>query len=524
MRSILSQFRDDMYAWFPHRADALMDLVDALSSSPGARSVVELSENPLFRRQYGSVHDGIEHLFVPQSEASCLRERQDLEQAFVRLLAPYLPTPQHGFWLLGIDVTPASRPFARTLSDRGFVYRPNPVKGVKPITIGHQYSVVVLFPEKDRRDDPPWVLPLLVNRVSTTQTKRAAGLVQLGRLLTDETLPFHDELCVTVADSDYSAVTFLGGVAVYPNLVTIARFAANRKVYRRATSSEGAHGRGHPRWFGAPMLLKDPTTWDEPDDLAQTTFTTRKGQVHTVHLEGWHDLLLRGKRGLPMHTHPFTLVRAHVLNDQGQPVFRRPLWLIVFGQRRKELSLCEIWETYGQRYDVEHFFRFGKQRLLMDAYQTPETAHEENWWTLVQLAYWQLWIARNEAMSLPRPWERYLPRFQAMRRASVPTESPSVNMTSGADESAPKDIALTSATPSPPKQAKASCVPSPSDVQRDFGRIIRQIGTPARPPKPRGKAPGRRAGERVVLRVRVPIVKKSLKTLHQEQAQQQRAP
>ncbi len=202
MRSMLSQFRHDVYAWFSHRADALMDLLDALSSTPGARSVVELSENPLFRRQYGSVHDGIDQLCVPQSEVSRLQERQEREQALVRLLVPYLPKPQRHFWLLGIDVTPASRPFARTLSDRGDVYRPNPVKGVKPITSGHQYSVVVLFPEKGTPDAPPWVIPLLVNRVSTTDTKRAAGLAQIERLLQDEALPFHHELCVTVTDSD----------------------------------------------------------------------------------------------------------------------------------------------------------------------------------------------------------------------------------------------------------------------------------------------------------------------------------
>jgi hypothetical protein len=97
MLSILAQFRNDVYEWFPHRADALMDLLDALSSNTTARSVVELSENPLFRRQYSSVHDGIEHLFVPDSEASRLQERQDLEQAFIRLLIPYLTKPQRRF-------------------------------------------------------------------------------------------------------------------------------------------------------------------------------------------------------------------------------------------------------------------------------------------------------------------------------------------------------------------------------------------------------------------------------------------
>ena len=64
MLTQLEQFRNEVYNWFPHRADALMDLLDALSSTTTARSVVELSLHPLFRRSYSSVHDGIENLFV----------------------------------------------------------------------------------------------------------------------------------------------------------------------------------------------------------------------------------------------------------------------------------------------------------------------------------------------------------------------------------------------------------------------------------------------------------------------------
>ncbi len=202
MNSILRQFRDDVYAWFPHRADALMDLLDALSSSTTARSVVELSEHPLFRRQYASVHDAIEQLFVPRDETTRVSERRELEQALVRLLMPYVPQPKRRFWLLGIDVTSAPRPSARTLSDRSYVYRPNAVTGVKPVTVGHQYSVVALFPEKQTPTDPPWALPLLVNRVATSETKRTAGVAQIERLCADEALPFHEQLSVIVADSD----------------------------------------------------------------------------------------------------------------------------------------------------------------------------------------------------------------------------------------------------------------------------------------------------------------------------------
>jgi len=202
--------------------------------------------------------------------------------------------------------------------------------------------------------------------------------------------------------------------------------------------------------------------------VEETTFTNRKRRVYRVQLEGWRNLLMTGKRDFPMHRHPFTLIRARVLDEQGNPVFKHTLWLIVIGERRHELSLVEAWEAYGQRYDVEHYFRFGKQRLLMAAYQTPEVEHEENWMQIVALAYMQLWLAHDLAEALLRPWERYLP------------------------------------------EAKRGTA-SPSTVQRDFGRIIRQIRTPAESPKPRGKSPGRAKGERQQPRKRHPVIKKAQK-------------
>ncbi|GGA40752.1 hypothetical protein [Okeania sp. KiyG1] len=48
------------------------------------------------------------------------------------------------------------------------------------------------------------------------------------------------------------------------------------------------------------------------------------------------------------------------------------MWLIAIGPRREELSLIDCYESYRQRYDMEHLFRFGKQKLLMTAYSTPD--------------------------------------------------------------------------------------------------------------------------------------------------------
>jgi hypothetical protein len=468
----LKQFRQQLYSSLAYRGDTIMDLLDALSSNTTAKSAVELSLNPLFRRSYGSIYDGIQEFSQLDSPETTIGEKRAHEQQLMQLICSHLPVPKHQkYWLLGVDVTPAPRRFAHTLEDRSYVYQPNTIASNKPVTIGHQYSALVLFPEKLQASSPPWVVPLSLRRVTTQETKRSVGVEQVKLLLNDKTLPFHQQLCVQVADSEYSAVSYLGEMTEYENLVTIARVRSNRVFYQIPPSSPTSPNRGHPVWYGFRFDLKDPDTWEEPDEVAQTAYSNHLGRTYRVQLECWHNLLMRGTHDYPMHQHPFTLIRARLFNEADEQVFQRPIWLSVMGKRGKELSLSEAWEAYRRRYDVEHFFRFGKQRLLMTAYQTPEVQHEENWWQLAQLAYVQLWLARNLAEAMPRPWERYLPQFQT--------------------QSENQEI-------------------SPSMVQRDFGRIIQEIGTPAQSPKPRGKSPGRTKGDRQKPRKRQKVIKKSL--------------
>jgi DDE superfamily endonuclease len=467
--SRLQQFRQELYQLLPSRRDTLLDLLDALSGSPHARSVVELSQSPLFRREYSSITDAIDQFFHASQPERAEAERQAWNKVLAQLVGRYLPVPrQRRFWLFGTDVVPVSRPFARTLKDRSFVYQPNPVGSNKPVTIGHHYSVLAFLPEKGHPDDPPWVVPLDVQRVQSHVTARVVGAEQLKALLEDVTQSFHAALCVQVADSAYSGASYLGQLGAQRNLVCVTRAADNRVFYRQFPVEAHEPGQGHPRWYGVAFDLKDAAIWGPPDTTAEATFTTKRQHTYRVHLQGWYNLLMRGKQNLPMHHYPFTLIRATVVDEQGQPVFQRALWLIVLGERRGELSLLEAWDAYRQRYDLEHFFRFGKQRLLMAAYQTPEVEHEENWLTLVQLATVQLWLACDLADVQVCPWERYLPR--------------------------------------------PSGVASPSQVQRTWERIIRRIGTPAQPPKRRGNAPGRAKGTCPERRPRRPVVKKSAHT------------
>ena len=133
----LEQFRLEVYHSFDHRADATMEVLDALTGNTSARSVVELSLAPDFRRTYSSVYAAIGACFTIAKP----EHRRRREQTLLRLIAAHLTPPQpRKFWLFGMDATAIPRIFAPTLPDRGFVHCANPIGGNKPIT--HRPSVL----------------------------------------------------------------------------------------------------------------------------------------------------------------------------------------------------------------------------------------------------------------------------------------------------------------------------------------------------------------------------------------------
>ncbi len=457
----LEQFRSTLYQNFTNRADTLMELIDAISSTPPVRSVVEYSLSDVFRRSYSTLFKAINELVVPG-------------MLLPELVAPSLPRPrQWPFWLLLVDVTPQPRPYAHTLADRGMVYQPEVVKNKLPVTIGHQYATVALGLEEEVGVSVSWVVPLLTERVATEADKELVGAAQVDALLADPALPFGRELCVEVGDTSYAKPAYLHAHRHHANLITIARVRSNRTFYQQVVPpDEALRGPGHPTWYGAAFSLSAPQSWWAPDEMHTQWETSRRGKRYRVEIQAWHKLLMRGQHKpvrLPIHRYPFTLVRIVRDDEQGQPLDKHPLWLLVIGDRRHELTLEQIYQAYSKRFAIEHFFRFGKQKLVLSGFQTPEVVREENWWELVHIAYAQLWMARHLAAALPRPWERTLPAY---------------------------------------KQRLAS----PAMVQRDFGRIIRQIGTPAQPPKPRGISPGRRPGTKLPPRPRQKVVVKSQNT------------
>jgi hypothetical protein len=458
----LKNFRDQLYHFFHQRSDASFELIDALSSNLIATSVVELSLNPVHRRNYCSITRAVE-AFYPKGKCKKAINRV-LEDLFTEQCE--IPV-QRGHHLIAVDCTPNARVHSPTQEDRGFVHAPSHISGNKPITIGHQYSIAVYLPEKPSGNSP-WILPLSCQRVRSDEKGTLVGMQQITRCIKEKTA-FKEHLCVVVADAAYSTPECLAETGNNKDQIQISRLRSNRVVYHQAKCTDEVK-LGKKKRYGEAFKLNDNTTWSEADESTSFNTTTRRGKIQTIEIKCWNNLLIPGTRDANVSDIPFRLIQISAHKADGKPCFKKPLWLLVAGQRKSELILQQIFDDYRQRFDIEHFFRFAKNRLLMDKFQTPDLQHEEAWWQFVMMAYAQLYIAKDIAQNMPMPWEKYLPSFKSGNT-------------------------------------------SPTQVQKDFSRIIRLFGTPANPPKPRNNAPGRKLGDKQTPRVRHPVVQKRNKGL-----------
>jgi hypothetical protein len=97
------EWREQLYNSLGFRRETLLELLDSLSSNQQASTVVELSLNPLFRRDYNSLYKGIQEFFPqPTSEKYEAQVNRLLEA--VSLTIP--TSKSRHFNLLGIDTTP----------------------------------------------------------------------------------------------------------------------------------------------------------------------------------------------------------------------------------------------------------------------------------------------------------------------------------------------------------------------------------------------------------------------------------
>jgi hypothetical protein len=349
-----------------------------------------------------------------------------------------------GYAVNAVDGSVQFREDAPTLPDRGMQH--STVLGVsRP---GHAYSYLVRVVSRE----PSWVAPLDVRRVGTDQSAAAVAGEQ-AKLVDEEALP-QEQPQVVVGDGGYSAQAFLEAFVGLKRTSALVRLRGNSVLYGVPPPREPGK-RGPNRVHGEKMSLREPGV---PDVQQTVERTDAKGRQYRVVLSGWKDQHLRATPKVPG-----MVVRVDEFKPDGSPRYQKPLWLFWSGPQ--EIALSSVWEMYSLRPSEEHFFHFVKQELGLLAAHTTDLGAQALWQWVVCLAYYQLLLARHLVGRVVVPWD------PAPRRD--PTKAPAAGQ-----------------------------------VRAGWEELQRQLGTPAKAPQPRGKAPGRAAGYCPKPRVRYAVIKK----------------
>lgn len=368
---MVDRFREEVYQSFTQRADAGVDLIDALTSSVEIESPVASSESPLFRRKFSSIYDLLNYGKLNEGRIGQVLNRHQPQDA--ELVA--------GYEVYGLDCTDDPAPEAETLADRS-----QSKKGrYAPTVVGHRYSWLVRLIEWRTS----WCMPQDIARVPTSSSDSQIGANQVKALAQRNPRPK-----VVVADSLYCNAVFLEIFLLVQWVFALVRMRSNQVLYEEAPEREVGQ-KGRPRQHGPKFRLSAP--WRKPDRIEKSTLL---GQ--TVLLQAW--------QGLHLYKVPFlvgVVISLQFLKSDGTPRFKRPL--ILFWTGSTTVALVDPYRTglaqmYLWRFAIEHMFRFLKQQLGLTCVNSPNLAHRQLWIWSSALAYCQLLLMRHQVADQRPAW------------------------------------------------------------------------------------------------------------------------
>ena len=365
-----------------------------------------------------------------------------------------------------VDVSVWPRCDAESSPERGYYYHPSRHSAGQPIVAGWAYQFIaqIGFVRES------WTAPMDVERVAPTQDANTVAVEQVKGLLAR--LPKAETAATAAAavplfvfDAGYDPVKLQQGLEESRAQILV-RLRAGRCFY--ADPPPPAPTGRRPR-HGPKMKCSDPSTWPEPS----VEWTCQDGGGYgTVRVRAWADLhpkvqnhAGRGGRGpRPIVVGTLVLVEVERLPRGERRREPRVLWLWWHGPDEITPDLLDLlWRAYARRFDIEHTFRFLKQEF---GWSTPQVRHPEQadrWSWLVLIAYTQLRLAR------PYVADRRLPRERRYEPGRL----------------------------------------TPVRVRRGVLGLLAELGTPAKPPKPCGRSPGRPKGRLSGRAQRYPALKKS---------------
>lgn len=251
---------------------------------------------------------------------------------------------------------------------------------------------------------------------------------------------------IALLDRGYDSTWLWCQLSQLPIQGSVIRLKSNRCFYRPAPAPTGK--RGAPRKRGDKLQPNDPASQFDPDGEGEALDPAGK----LVRVRFWRHLRLKDADWL-------TLCVIRVERPQAADTKRDPRisWFVWIGDEHADLVAAAL--CYVHRFSLEHGYRFDKQSLFWADVRVRTPAQFERWSHLVAVAHNLLVLARQVAGGSLRPWE-----------------------------SRQRDLTL-------------------QQMRRGMGKLLQQLGTPARPPHSRGKSPGRAKGATIGKAKRFPVVR-----------------
>jgi hypothetical protein len=380
----LRAFRHAIYTTFGCRRDALMEILDALLTTPVIEHPVHLSLTSGFQRTWGSIYDALNGGTMPLPRLEHLVAEQPLETSTA--------------WY-AVDASVWSRCDAETSPDRGYYHHHTRHSNGQPIVAGWNYSWLVQIPERCSS----WTAPLRVRRMQPGEHVNQVAAEQIRSFLRQRgagqprpTFTF---------DAGYDPVQ-LGVALAGEDGGVLVRLRSGR-CFSADPPKEPTGGR--PRRHGTKLVCDDPTTWPTPSEEWSMP-DTDYGQVRLQCWNGLHAIPHNHEKKGTRQARPIvrgTLIRLEVERLPKPTKAPVPLWLWWWGPELPDLET--IWRIYVARFSIEHTYRFFKQVLKWTTprLRSPEAA--DRWTWLVILAYVQLRLARPLVVDHRLPWQPPLP-------------------------------------------------------------------------------------------------------------------
>jgi len=379
----LQTFRRALYGCFEGRADALMDLTDALLTAGPVLSPAHLSLEAVHRRGWGSLYAAL-----AQGRINSTALRQVIAQ---HPLAGGQP-------IYAVDCSVWTRAAALTSPERGYYYHSSRHTGGVPVVAGWSYQWISQL--SFTRDS--WTAPVDVERIPLTADVNTVAATQIKALL--PRLPPDSPVPLFVFDAGYDPVQLaldLEGNAV----ATLVRLRKDRCFYADPDPATATR-MGRPRSHGHKFDCTSPASW-LPPTVELHTDDPQYGMVRVRAWAGLHPKQQNHAGRGTRKTRPVvrgTLLLVEVSRLPGPPRPWQRLWLWWSGPGTPDLDV--IWRAYIRRFDEEHTFRFLKQVLNWTVPRVRHPEQADRWTWLVVAAYTQLRLAAACVQDQRLPWER----------------------------------------------------------------------------------------------------------------------